>query len=354
MKMTMVLVFLIDAGELAQRLAHEAGLQAGQRIAHLAFDFGLGRERGDRVDDDEVDRGRAHQRIDDLERLLAGVGLADEQLLQVDAELLRVLDVERVLGIDEGAGAAELLHLGDDLQGERGLAARFRAVDLDHPAARQAADAERDVEAERAGGDDLDVVDHLAFAQPHDRALAELLLDLRQGGLQGLGFFGVEGFDGLRPWRCSWGCGDYPQRLDVCTVPAPGNLRTPHDGREATPSKQGIQAGRRSRRRPRPHRVEHRFGLVGLGVGLVVELAAQARLVEVAGPFGDHDGRDAVADQVGQRARLRHEAVDAEDQRQPGDRHVADRRQRRRQHDEAAAGDAGRAFRGQQQHRQQA
>ena len=36
----------------------------------------------------------------------------------------------------------------------------------------------------------------LAFAEPHDRALAELLLDLRQGGLQGLGFFGVEGFDG--------------------------------------------------------------------------------------------------------------------------------------------------------------
>ena len=36
----------------------------------------------------------------------------------------------------------------------------------------------------------------LAFAQAHDRALAELLLDLRQRGLQGLGFFGVEGFDG--------------------------------------------------------------------------------------------------------------------------------------------------------------
>ena len=210
MKMTMRVGLLDRAGELAQGLAHEAGLQAGQRIAHLAFDLGLGRERGDRVDDDQVDRGRADQRIDDLERLLAGVGLGDEQLLQVDAELLRVLHVERVLGVDEGAGAAELLHLGDDLQGERGLAGGLRAVDLDHPAARQAADAERDVEAERAGGDDLDVVDDLALAQAHDRALAELLLDLRQGGLQGLGFFGVEGLDGVRPWGGSWGCGDYP------------------------------------------------------------------------------------------------------------------------------------------------
>ena len=69
--------------------------------------------------------------------------------------------------------------------------------------------------------------------------------------------------------------------------------------------------------------------------------------------LGDDDRRDAVADQVGEGARLRHEAVDAEDQRQPGDRHVADRRQRRGEHDEAAAGDAGRALRGQQQHGEQ-
>jgi hypothetical protein len=69
-----------------------------------------------------------------------------------------VLDVQRVLGVDEGAGAAQLLHLGHDLQRQRGLARRFRAVDLDHAAARQAADAQRDVQAQRAGGDDLDVL----------------------------------------------------------------------------------------------------------------------------------------------------------------------------------------------------
>ena len=61
------------------------------RVAHLAFDLGLGRERGDRVDDDDVDRARAHQHVGDLERLLAGVGLRDQQLVDVDAELLRVL-----------------------------------------------------------------------------------------------------------------------------------------------------------------------------------------------------------------------------------------------------------------------
>jgi hypothetical protein len=196
MKITIVLLFL---------LAHQSGLQAGQRIAHLAFEFGLGRERRHRVDDDQVHRAGAHQRIDDLQGLFTGVRLRDQQFLQVHAELLGVVDVERVLGIDERADAADLLHLGRHLQRERGLAGRFRAVDLDHATARQAADAQRDVQAQRAGGHDLDVLDHLACAQAHDRALAELLLDLGQGGLQGLGLLGVQrrglrdrgGVDGL-------------------------------------------------------------------------------------------------------------------------------------------------------------
>ena len=54
---------------------------------------------------------RAHQHVGDLERLLAGVGLRDQQLADVDAELAGVDGVERVLGVDEGGGAAGLLHL---------------------------------------------------------------------------------------------------------------------------------------------------------------------------------------------------------------------------------------------------
>jgi hypothetical protein len=89
-----------------------------------------------------------------------------------------------------------LLHLGDDLERQCRLAGGLRAVDLDHAATRQAADAQRDVKAQRAGGHDLDVLDRLAFAQAHDRALAELLVDLRQRRLQGLGFLGVKRLDG--------------------------------------------------------------------------------------------------------------------------------------------------------------
>ena len=167
-------------------------MQAGQRIAHFTFQLGLGRKRRDRVDDDQIDRTGARQRIDDFKRLLAGVRLRDQQLLQVDAELLRVLDVQRMLGIDESAGAANFLHLGNHLQRQRGLARRLGAVNFNHPAARQTADAQGNVQAQRAGRNHLDVLDHLAGAQFHDGAFAKLLFNLGQRGGQCLGFFGVQ------------------------------------------------------------------------------------------------------------------------------------------------------------------
>ena len=53
---------------------------------------------------------------------------------------------------------------------------------------RQPADAERDVERQRAGGDRLDLDHLLVLAEPHDRAFAEGPLDLRQRGVQRLRF----------------------------------------------------------------------------------------------------------------------------------------------------------------------
>ena len=74
------------AGDLAQRLAHQPGLQADVAVAHLALDLGAGHERGHRVDDDDVERAGADQHVGDLQRLLAGVGLGDQQGVGVDAE----------------------------------------------------------------------------------------------------------------------------------------------------------------------------------------------------------------------------------------------------------------------------
>ena len=74
---------------------------------------------------------------------------------------------------------------GDGVQRQRRLTRGLRAVDLDDAATRQTSHAEGDVEGDGAGGDD----GHrgtLIAAQPHDRALSELAVDLGEGGLEGL------------------------------------------------------------------------------------------------------------------------------------------------------------------------
>ncbi len=94
------------------------------------------------------------------------------------------------------ASAAALLRLGDDGEGEGRLAGGFRAENLHDAPARKAADAERAVDEDIAGRDDLDVHD-LGVAQPHDRAFAVFLRDLLDGEVEilvpGGGDFGVLG-----------------------------------------------------------------------------------------------------------------------------------------------------------------
>src|SRR5690606_12670643 len=109
-----------------------------------------------------------------------------QQLVHVDAQLLRVSGIQRVFRVHEGGSATEFLRLRHDLQRERGLAGGLRPVDLDDPAARQAADAERDVEADGAAGNGIDVPGRTAVAQAHDRALAELLFYLAECCREGL------------------------------------------------------------------------------------------------------------------------------------------------------------------------
>jgi len=83
------------------------------------------------------------------------------------------------------ADAAALLRVRDGVQRQRRLARRLRAVDLDDAAAGQSADAERDIQRDRSGGDDGDRRT-LVRAQAHDGAFAELAVDLGEGGLESL------------------------------------------------------------------------------------------------------------------------------------------------------------------------
>src|ERR1700735_2466325 len=174
-------------GQLAQRLAHQPRLQAWLRFAHFAFDLGPWRQRRDRVDDKHVDCARTHQGVGDFKRLLASVGLGNQGIVEVDAEFACIDRIERMFGVNKGANSALLLRFRDHMQRERRLARGFWSINLDYPAARQAADAERDVEAERPRRHCLDFDRLLVLAQAHDRALAERPFDLRQGGVERLG-----------------------------------------------------------------------------------------------------------------------------------------------------------------------
>ena len=74
--------------------------------------------------------------------------------------------------------AAHLLGLGDDLVDERRLTRGLGAEDLDDPPARDAAHAEREVDRQRARRDRGHRARRGVVAEPHQRALAELALDL--------------------------------------------------------------------------------------------------------------------------------------------------------------------------------
>ena len=105
-----------------------------------------------------------------------------------------------MFGVDEGADAAALLRFADDVQRKGGFARRFRAVNLNHAAARKTADAKRDVEPERGGRDRLDFDRFLVLAQAHDRAFAERAFDLRKRGLERLGLVHGSPLDDAKIW----------------------------------------------------------------------------------------------------------------------------------------------------------
>ena len=171
------------AGKLAKRLRHEPRLQTDKGVSHLAFNFRARRQRRDRVDDHHIHCARAHERVRNFQRLLAGIRLRDQHGVDVHADSCRIVGVQRVLGIYERDLSAALLRLRHNVQCQRRLTGRLRPVDLNDSALRHAADAERRVQCQRARRNRFHV--HLRpVAQAHDRALAEVLFNLGDCRLQ--------------------------------------------------------------------------------------------------------------------------------------------------------------------------
>ena len=156
-----------------------------------------GDQRGHRVEHDHVDRVRAHQRLADLQRLLAGVRLGHQQVVEVDAELLGVLRVERVLDVDERRQPAALLGLGDH---GAGSASSCRTTPGRRPRRSGRAGSRRRPSARsmrRLPVGMTSTSTRWLVAHPHDRAFAELLLDLGDRHVE-VAFAGIGELVGLR------------------------------------------------------------------------------------------------------------------------------------------------------------
>ena len=155
-------------------------------VSHIPFDLRPGHQGRHRVDDDHVDGVGAHQRLGDLQSLLAGVRLAHQQAVHIHPQVPGVHRVQGVLHVDKGGVAPHLLSLGDAVQGQGGLTGRLGPVDLHNAPPGQAPNAQGQIQGKAAGGHGLHVQGRV-LPQAHDGPLAVLFFDLGQGSFQGLG-----------------------------------------------------------------------------------------------------------------------------------------------------------------------
>src|SRR5690606_34973160 len=201
-------VRLLDrAGQLAERLAHQPRLKAHVAVAHFTLKLRARHQRRDAVQHDHINRAAANQRVGDLQRLLAGIRLGDVEVVHIHAEPLRVDRVERVLHVDERAHAAHPLRLSDGVQAEGRLTGAFRSVNLSHPPAWDPPNADREIDSERSGRDDINL-EMRYVAQADDgpvsisfRQLANRILQCFQAGLVWHRLISIPCFFGhLRRW----------------------------------------------------------------------------------------------------------------------------------------------------------
>ena len=88
--------------------------------------------------------------VGNLQCLLAVVGLADEEVVNIHTQFLCIEAVERMLCIDERSHTACLLTLGNGMDGQCGLTRRFWAEDFDDTSLGIAAHTQCGVQSNRA------------------------------------------------------------------------------------------------------------------------------------------------------------------------------------------------------------
>ena len=164
-------------------MAHEAGLQANVRIAHIAFDFRFGNKRGDGVHHNHIGGVGTHQQLADLEGLLTGVWLRNQHLFNIHPNATSPSGVQCMFGINERHHATGLLGFGGNGQGQRGLATGFWSKHFDNATFGNPSAPQGQVQAQRASSNPGRRGQAISL-EAHDGALAVGLLDLVKSPVQ--------------------------------------------------------------------------------------------------------------------------------------------------------------------------
>ncbi len=156
------------------------------RVAHVSVDLRLGNQRSYGVNNNNVDRAGPHHGFRDLKGLFSAVRLGDIQIIDIDADILRIDRVQSMLGIDESGDAAALLHLGDHVQRQGCFTGGFRPVYLHDSSFRYTSKAQRYIKGKRTGRNRLHIHPVGRVPEPHDRTLAIRFLNLHHSGVERL------------------------------------------------------------------------------------------------------------------------------------------------------------------------
>ena len=165
-------------------------MQTDLGVAHVAFDFALWRKGCHGVDDDDVDGTGTNQIIRDFEGLFTVIGLRNKQFGGVHAQFFGVETVEGMFRVNERSDSALLLRFRDGMDGQRSLTRRFRSVNLYDSAFREAAHAQRGIQADGTSGNHVHLFD-VGLAHAHDRAFSESFFKFFECGIEYFQFLSI-------------------------------------------------------------------------------------------------------------------------------------------------------------------
>lgn len=154
-------------------------------VAHIAINFVLRNKCGNRVNDHNIHRARAHKCFGNFKSLFAVIRLRNEKRINVDAECLGVHRVKACSASINAASPPSFCTSAMTCRATVVLPEDSGPVDFNDSSARHTADAERHIERQRSGRNGADIHGGI-FAELHDRAFAIRFFNLAQALFQAL------------------------------------------------------------------------------------------------------------------------------------------------------------------------